>query len=326
MLGQSNTMETKNMIRTSLVAGILGSALMLAGCGGEEAAVPAPVSPVAGGKAAGVDADMASPTPSAAAVVPGANAQTGIKPAGGGTGKGTSNSWTTAASTVKIDESLIAAGTAAVAAAAGQAGGQAGAGATGGKPPEVKDGQVASGFRKDPFESFIKVVVPEIPAYTLALPRRLAAPYVPPAPKETDDPLKTKGPLPPLPRRIAGVMYNGAITAILETGDPSGDVMHQVIRPGTKVPSGDPQAGELTVESITLRSLVLRADDGRSLEVKLSGLAPAVADALRGQFSTGSGGGAGAPGMGAGMPGMGGSAGMGGRGNKSGGGGPGASL
>jgi hypothetical protein len=233
----------------------------------------------------------------------------------------------TAASTVKVDESLVAAGVAAMSAAGGQGAGAAGGGAAmGGKPPEVKDGQVASGFRKDPFESFLKVVVPEIPAYTLALPRRLAAPYVPPAPKETDDPLKTKGPLPPLPRRIAGVMYNGAITAILETGDPSGDVMHQVIRPGTKVPSGDPQAGELTVESITLRSLVLRADDGRSLEVKLSGLAPAVADALRGQFSTGSGGGAGAPGMGAGMPGMGGSAGMGGRGNKSGGGGPGASL
>jgi hypothetical protein len=206
------------------------------------------------------------------------------------------------------------------------AGGQAGGAAGGGKPPEVKDGQVASGFRKDPFESFIKVVVPEIPAYTLALPRRLAAPYVPPAPKETDDPLKTKGPLPPLPRRIAGVMYNGAITAILETGDPSGDVMHQVIRPGTKVPSGDPTSGELTVESITLRSLVLRADDGRSIEVKLSGLAPAVADALRGQFSQGSGAGAGMPGMGGGAPGMGGGPGMGGRGNKSGGGGPGASL
>jgi hypothetical protein len=325
MLGQSNTMETKNMIRTSLVAGILGSALMLAGCGGEEAAAPAPVSQVAGGKVAGIDADMASSTTSAGMSVPGGTAQNGMKPAGGGTGKSSPNSWVMAASSVKIDDSLVAAGTAAVAAAAGAAG-QAGGGAAGGKPPEVKDGQIAAGFRKDPFESFLKVVVPEIPAYTLALPRRLAAPYVPPAPKETDDPLKTKGPLPPLPRRIAGVMYNGAITAILETGDPSGDVMHQVIRPGTKVPSGDPQSGELTVESITLRSLVLRADDGRSLEVKLSGLAPAVADALRGQFSSGSGGGAGVPGMGGGMPGMGGSGGMGGRGNKSGGGGAGASL
>ena len=323
MLGQSNTMETKNMIRTSLVAGILGSALMLAGCGGEEAAAPAPApaTQVAGGAGGDMDANMTSPAAAAGMQVAGGNAQRGLNPAGGGAGKASLNSWVTAASTVKVDESLVAAGAAAMA-----AGGAGGGAAMGGKPPEVKDGQVASGFRKDPFESFLKVVVPEIPAYTLALPRRLAAPYVPPAPKETDDPLKTKGPLPPLPRRIAGVMYNGAITAILETGDPSGDVMHQVIRPGTKVPSGDPQAGELSVESITLRSLVLRADDGRSLEVKLSGLAPAVADALRGQFSTGSGGGAGAPGMGAGMPGMGGSAGMGGRGNKSGGGGPGASL
>jgi hypothetical protein len=316
-------METKNMIRTSLVAGILGSALMLAGCGGEEAAAPtpAPATQVAGGAGGDMDANMTSPAAAAGMQVAGGNAQRGLNPAGGGAGKASANSWVTAASTVKVDESLVAAGAAAM-----TAGGAGGGAAMGGKPPEVKDGQVASGFRKDPFESFLKVVVPEIPAYTLALPRRLAAPYVPPAPKETDDPLKTKGPLPPLPRRIAGVMYNGAITAILETGDPSGDVMHQVIRPGTKVPSGDPQAGELTVESITLRSLVLRADDGRSLEVKLSGLAPAVADALRGQFSTGSGGGAGAPGMGAGMPGMGGSAGMGGRGNKSGGGGPGASL
>ena len=325
MLGQSNTMETKHLIRTGLIAGILGSTLMLSGCGGEEAAAPAPVSQVAGARPAVSEGDMELPTPAAGMAVPGGNAAAGVRPAGG-IGKGPANSWVTAASTVKVDESLVAAGTAAVAAAGGQAGGMTGGAAAGGKPPEVKDGQVASGFRKDPFESFLKVVVPEIPAYTLALPRRLAAPYVPPAPKETDDPLKTKGPLPPLPRRIAGVMYNGAITAILETGDPSGDVMHQVIRPGTKVPSGDPQAGELTVESITLRSLVLRADDGRSLEVKLSGLAPAVADALRGQFSSGSGGGAGAPGMGAGMPGMGGSAGMGGRGNKSGGGGPGASL
>jgi hypothetical protein len=321
MLGQSNTMEIKNMIRTGLVAGILGTSMMLAGCGGEEAATtatptPAPAAqvPSAGG--------VATPAQATGMQVPGGNAQGGIKPAGGGSGKPGANSWITAAANVKVDESLVAAG----AAAATAAGGQGGAAGASGKPPEVKDGQVAAGFRKDPFESFLKVVVPEIPAYTLALPRRLAAPYIPPAPKETDDPLKTKGPLPPLPRRIAGVMYNGAITAILETGDPSGDVMHQVIRPGTKVPSGDPQSGELTVESITLRSLVLRADDGRSIEVKLSGLAPAVADALRGQFSQGSGGGAGAPGMGGGAPGMGGSGGMGGRGNKSGGGGAGSSL
>ncbi|MFM7188467.1 MAG: hypothetical protein ACKO14_11695 [Armatimonadota bacterium] len=313
------------MIRTGLVAGFLGASMMLAGCGGEDAATTASPAP-APQATAGVDADNlgggGAATPAVTAQVPGAGRVAGITPAGGGAGKPAANSWVTAATSVNVDQSLIAAGAAAMNAAAGAQGGAA----AGGKPPEVKDGQVAAGFRKDPFESFIKVVVPEIPAYTLALPRRFAAPYIPPAPTETDDPLKTKGPLPPLPRRIAGVMYSGAITAILETGDPSGDVMHQVIRPGTKVPSGDPQAGELTVESITLRSLVLRADDGRSIEVKLSGLAPAVADALRGQFSQGSSGGAGVPGMGGGMPGMGGSSGMGGRGNKSGGGGPGASL
>jgi len=321
MLGQNNTMQTKHMIRTGLVAGILGASMMLAGCGGEDAATTATSAPAPSAQVPG-DGGGATPAQAPGMQVPGGNAQGGVRPAGGGAGKPAANSWITAASSVKVDESLVAAGAAAMNAAGGAQGGAA----TGGKPPEVKDGQVAAGFRKDPFESFIKVVVPEIPAYTLALPRRLAAPYVPPAPAESDDPLKTKGPLPPLPRRIAGVMYNGAITAILETGDPSGEVMHQVIRPGTKVPSGDPQAGELTVESITLRSLVLRADDGRSIEVKLSGLAPAVADALRGQFSQGSGGGAGIPGMGGGMPGMGGSGGMGGRGNKSGGGGPGASL
>ena len=321
MWGQISEMETKHMIRTGLIVGMFGASLMLAGCGGEDAATTAAPAPA---PAAQVPSAGGGTTPAQATgmQVPGGNVQGGMRPAGGGSGKPAPNSWVTAASTVKVDESLVAAGAAAMNAAGGMQGGAA----AGGKPPEVKDGQVAAGFRKDPFESFIKIVVPEIPAYTLALPRRLAAPYIPPAPKETDDPLKTKGPLPPLPRRIAGVMYNGAITAILETGDPSGDVMHQVIRPGTKVPSGDPQAGELTVESITLRSLVLRADDGRSIEVKLSGLAPAVADALRGQFSQGSGGGAGIPGMGGGMPGMGGSPGMGGRGNKSGGGGPGASL
>ena len=325
MWGQMSEMETKHMIRTGLIVGMFGASLMLAGCGGEDAATTAAPAPAPQAMVGGDEDNPASGgavMPAAAAQVPGAGRSGGMTVAGGGAGKPAANSWITAASSVKVDESLVAAGAAAMNAAGGAQGGAA----TGGKPPEVKDGQVAAGFRKDPFESFIKVVVPEIPAYTLALPRRLAAPYVPPAPAETDDPLKTKGPLPPLPRRIAGVMYNGAITAILETGDPSGEVMHQVIRPGTKVPSGDPQAGELTVESITLRSLVLRADDGRSIEVKLSGLAPAVADALRGQFSQGSGGGAGIPGMGGGMPGMGGPGGMGGRGNKSGGGGPGASL
>ncbi len=162
------------------------------------------------------------------------------------------------------------------------------AGATGGgKPAEVAAG-VPPANRADPFESFRKIVVPEVPAYTIALPRRLASEYRPPLPKVDEvDPNLTKGPLPPVPRRIAGVKYNGAITAILETGDANGAVQHDVIRPGSVVPSGISDPADLVVESITMKALVLRAADGRSVEVKLSGLPPAVADALRGQFGNG---------------------------------------
>ncbi|MFM7323168.1 MAG: hypothetical protein ACKO5K_16850 [Armatimonadota bacterium] len=187
------------------------------------------------------------------------------------------------------------------------AAGQAGAG----KPAEVAAG-VPPPNRADPFESFRKIVVPEIPAYTIALPRRLAAEYRPPAPKVDDvDPNLTKGPLPPVPRRIAGVMYNGAITAILETGDANGSVQHDVIRPGSVVPSGIADPADLVVESITMKALVLRAADGRSVEVKLSGLPPAVADALRGQFGNGTGNAGGDAGMGVGAGGGGGAAGPG---------------
>lgn len=252
--------------------------LMVSGCGGEPAAVvensPAPPQRQ-------TDSDSDSDSPPAQQAVGGGAPVTAMS------GKGASNSWTQAATVAKMDPSLVGAAVAAVGGAAG-----------GVKPSETKQGQVAAGFRADPFESFLKLIVPEIPAYTLAIPKRLASPYIPPAPKESDDPLKTKGPIIPLPRRVAGVMYSGAITAILETGDPSGQsVEHTVIRPGSRVPSFDPTAGELTVESMTLRSLILRADDGRTIEVKLSGLSPAVADALRGQFGTGS---AGSGGMGAG--------------------------
>lgn len=180
----------------------------------------------------------------------------------------------------------------------------------------VKDGALpAGGLRPDPFESMIKLVVPEIPAFTLVLPRRLASQYRPVPPEIKDqDPNLYRGPLPPVARRVAGVMYNGAITAILETGEASGAVRHDVIRPGSIVPFGLDGLPDLTVESITMTALILRAPDGRTVEVKLSGLPPAVADSLRAQFG-GSATGGGAPSM----PGMGGPQGGGG-GDKGGGG------
>jgi len=104
-------------------------------------------------------------------------------------------------------------------------------------------------------------------------------------------------------------MYNGAITAILETGEASGTVRHDVIRPGSVVPFGIDGFADLTVESITMSTLILRYPDGRSVEVKLSGLPPAVADSLRQQFGSGGGVGGGMPGGG---PGLGAGAGAGG--------------
>ena len=326
MLGQSNTMELKSMIRTGLAAGLLVSGSLLAGCATEEVAAPTPptTSQGTGGGVSPQSSGRVSPQPSVVIPSSGMAAQSGGVQATKLTSSSTENSWSVTArrSFVDRDKTVDDQGNADIARNVPSA-------ETNGvtRPPEVINGQVARRYRTDPFDSLVKIVVAsEIPAYVLALPTRLAAPYVPPVPKDAGDPLKTKGPLPRLQRRVAGVMFNGGIAAILETGDPTGDVRHDVILPGNKVPSGDPQAGELTVESMTMRSLVLRADDGRSIEVKLSGLAPSVADALRQQFSSGSVGGAGDTGMGAGMNGMGGSSGRGGRGNKSGGGGPGASL
>ena len=77
----------------------------------------------------------------------------------------------------------------------------------------------------------------------------------------------------------------------------------------------------------SMEHLILRARDGRSVEVKLSGLSPAVRGALSQQFSSvgGAGNGPGmGPGMGSGMgPGMGSGMGPGGIGGGKAGGGPG---
>ena len=272
------------MNNQTFAATILLGCSALAGCTSSEpaastdAGTAAPPAATAGAPVAGAPAGA---TP----LAPGAGA--GAQLAGGGTAQ---DSWSSVARRVPGFPAPAA--------------GQAGAG----KPAEVAAG-VPPPSRTDPFESFRKIVVPEIPAYTIALPRRLAAEYRPPAPKVDDvDPNLAKGPLPPVPRRIAGVMYNGAITAILETGDANGAVQHDVIRPGSVVPSGVADPADLVVESITMKALVLRASDGRSVEVKLSGLPPAVADALRGQFGNGTGSaGAGAgPGFGGGAAGGGG--------------------
>jgi hypothetical protein len=172
------------------------------------------------------------------------------------------------------------------------------------------------GRRPDPFVSFYRLVVERQPAYTLAVPMRLASyPKIQDVPKPVG--VDALLPLPQVARRVAGVLYNGAITAILETGDPPNSVTN-IIAPGATVPSGVPGIPDLTVDSIAMDRLVLRAPDGRTAEVKLSGLAPAVLDSMRGQFGGGGVGGM----MGGGMSGSGPMGpGMGGRGAVMGGGG-----
>jgi uncharacterized membrane protein YgcG len=204
-------------------------------------------------------------------------------------------------------------------------GGMGGAAVAGGKPTPVRGGIVALASRKDPFESLFKEVVQITPAWNYAINRRTEAPFVPavvtPGPVDPGD----LPPLPPVPRRVAGVFYNGGITAIIESGNPPDSVI-TIVQPGAEVDSGVPGVPQLIVESIAMDSLILRARDGRSVEVKLSGLAPSVRDALRQQFAPAGGGNNAGPGMGGGMMGGGMPGGMGrpGGGGKSGGGGGGA--
>lgn len=165
--------------------------------------------------------------------------------------------------------------------------GAAGGGAGVAKPAPIKPGQ-ESKYRRDPFVSFVRFIIEKPPAYTLAVPERLAAlPKEPPPPPVTSP--NEMLPLPPVPRRVAGVLYNGAITAILETGNPPASET-RIIAPGAKVPSGVPGIPDLTVDSIAMDRLVLRAEDGRTVEVKLSGLSPAVLQSMQGQFGGGGGG------------------------------------
>lgn len=195
-----------------------------------------------------------------------------------------------------------------------------GMGTSGVKPAPIQEGRLPSGPRKDPFESKWKAVVQLTPAWNLTIAHRTAPPMKLPEPDlKTGDPNLDLPPLPPVPRRVAGVFYNGAITAILESGNPPDSIV-SIVQPGAVVESGIPGVPSLVVESITMDSLILRANDGRSVEVKLSGLSPAVLDALRQQFNNANPGGGmqGGGGMPSG-PGMPGGGAMGG-GGKSGGG------
>lgn len=252
------------------------------GAGGDEgvddtaSAVPAPTAPVGAANPAAPDGGPASP------------AAPGV-PLGGAAAAATGPAPSRATSFDNLPPGLGgAAGT--PGAPPPPAGGTATATA---KPAPIREGQRAPGFRLDPFVSFFRETYTRPRAYTIAPAVRLASYPKPPVPASPTDAEQIYGPLPYVQRRVAGVLYNGSVSAILETGPPGPDTDVRVIQPGALVPSGVPGVDDLTVESINPTQITLRARDGRSVSVKLTNLPAGVADALRGQ----------AGGLGAGDPG-----------------------
>lgn len=168
--------------------------------------------------------------------------------------------------------------------------------------------KTAPGARNDPFVSYRFPGVQKLPAYLYITHMRVASIPEPPPPPVSTDPDLQYGPLPFVPRRVAGILYNGSVSAILEIGNPGSGAEVFIVRPGDKVPSAIPGIEELTVTSISPTQLILRADDGRTTTVALSG-----APELQGQTGGAPGGGfpGGGP-PGGGFPGGGGFSGGGG--------------
>ncbi len=143
----------------------------------------------------------------------------------------------------------------------------------GGKVKPIVQGKVPTGLRADPFVSRLIVPIAREFAYSLAVPYRLASPAKPapvPIPPDLGPEVKF-GPLPYVPRRVAGFLEFGGVSAILESGGlGTGEI--NIVQPGSSVASGIAGIPNLTVESISSTELVLRAEDGRSTKVALSGV------------------------------------------------------
>jgi hypothetical protein len=134
--------------------------------------------------------------------------------------------------------------------------------------------------RLDPFESNYKNVYHETPAYELALPRRLA-------PQQAEKIFTDKNKnilIPNIPRRVAGIMQSGSVSAILES-IIDGKIYHNYVIPGEKVPSGSKDIPYLTVDAITNNYLILSSPYGSTIKVSLSGLSPDALNQLKNYFN-----------------------------------------
>ncbi len=142
----------------------------------------------------------------------------------------------------------------------------------GGKVKPIVQGKLPAGQRVDPFVSRLIIPLTREFAYILAVPIRLAPQPKPLVIERTKVPPEIEfGPLPYVPRRVAGFLEFGGVSAIVETGQfGTGDI--SIVQPGATVPSGVAGIPPLTVESISSTEMVLRAEDGRSTRVALSGI------------------------------------------------------
>jgi len=282
--------------------------------GGPEGGAPAPnpASPVGAGSrrpapGASPKATAATKTAKTGAAAGGTTASATPKPAPSVVAE---DSWTRLDKVMGNSNKGTAAGAGAGAGTGTGTGGAPGAATTAAPgpapslPPPIRYGVQAAGFRPDPFITTRKIVVEHTPAYTYLVALRLASRPKPPVPRGDERPPEERlGPLPVVPRRVAGILYNGSVSAILETGTPGSQADVQVVQPGSRVPSGAPNLGDLTVSLITPTQITLRADDGRTTIVPLSNLPPGIAAQLRSQTLGAQGGGFGPGGFPGGFPG-----------------------
>lgn len=123
-------------------------------------------------------------------------------------------------------------------------------------------------YRKDPFVPFagrptkkdvISLIIP-----TLRRPRIAPAPVT-----EMQDEQEAADALPPQPfRRMAGVLWNGRVSAILETNGET-----DIVRPGMEINRGGSRA---LVESITQDSIILKTLDTKTPQTVVVGMAGSV--------------------------------------------------
>lgn len=133
----------------------------------------------------------------------------------------------------------------------------------------------AKDWRSDPFEAKPKLELTEIPA------KRSSVTF--PETKLTPQ-QQAEIPLPSFNYGLTGIMFNGTVSAVLETrmGDK---VLHNYVSPGALIPTNDENIPYLMVDSLTENNLVLKAPDGRITNVSLSGVPPDALNDLKSKFN-----------------------------------------